>query len=154
MKLKDHVKPFIQCQGIVLVALILLISTAMADAQSSGLIPGASTLGQMEPINTTGSCLRMIGALCLCLGVFAGGVQLYKSRGGVSRLGSKRRLMIREKLPLSAKSSIFLVSLDGREFLVSSGPDQIQFIPSPKGTELDFGESLQDACGNGEVFDV
>lgn len=144
------------CLLVATVAGVVVLGAAevLADVPSVGVIHGAAGLGHMEEISTTGSCLRMLGALCFCLGIFAGGIQLYRRYAGVSRIGSRRRLAVHEKLPLTSKSSLLLVSLDGREFLVSSGSDRVHFIPTPKVSDLEFGDSLDDACGQSEVFDV
>jgi flagellar biogenesis protein FliO len=80
--------------------------------------------------SVTASCLRMVGALFFCLGVFAGGVHLYRKFGTKSGASSKRRMMVRERLSLSSKSALILVSLDGKEFIVASGSEHVTLVPT------------------------
>jgi flagellar biogenesis protein FliO len=96
----------------------------------------------------------MVGALFFCLGVFAGGVHLYRRfavKGGVS---SKRRLVVRERLTLSSKSSLTLVSLDGKEFVVASGSEHVTLIPTNTITANSFSEALSEETELEGVFNA
>jgi hypothetical protein len=111
---------------------------------------GAST----ESYSFAGSFVRMIGGFLLCLGVFAGGIHLYRRYGAVALGGGARRLMVVERMPITAKSAVTLVSLDGREFLVTSGPDNLRVVSSQVAGKDNFDESLALACTDSEVCDA
>jgi flagellar biogenesis protein FliO len=109
----------------------------------------ASTDDQFEARN---SVLRMIGGLFLCLGCLGGGLHLYKRFVIPRAKGDGRRLQVVERLPLSSKSSLLLVKLDGKEFMLSTGPEAARLISPPRTTEDLFDESLINACDDvGEV---
>lgn len=111
---------------------------------------GAST----ENYSFAGSFVRMIGGFLLCLGVFAGGIYLYRRYGAVGIRGVSRRLMIIERMPITAKSAVTLVSLDGKEFIVTSGPDNLRVVPTHAVGKDTFDESLALACNDSEVCDA
>jgi flagellar biogenesis protein FliO len=104
--------------------------------------------------SVTASCLRMIGALFFCLGVFAGGVHLYRKFGNKVGSSSKRRMVVRERLALSSKSALVLVSLDGKEFVVASGSEHVTLVPTNAITAVSFSESLDDETRREEVFNA
>jgi flagellar biogenesis protein FliO len=97
---------------------------------------------------------RMIGGLLLCLGVFALGMRLMQKQGLKRRQGSQRRLEILEKIAISPKSSIALVALDNKEFLVASGSDAVQILPTNAITSRTFAESLHEIGEESEAFNA
>lgn len=109
----------------------------------------ASTGDQFEARN---SVLRMIGGLFLCLGCLGAGLHMYKRFVIPRAKSSGRRLQVVERLPLSSKSALLLVKLDGKEFMLSTGPEAARLISPPRTTEELFDESLINACDDvGEV---
>lgn len=105
-----------------------------------------------DQFDARNSVLRMIGGLFLCLGCFGGGLHMYKRFVVPRSKSDKRRLQIVERLPLSSKSSLLLVRLDGKEFMLSTGAEAARLISPPRSTEELFDESLITACDDvGEV---
>lgn len=127
----------------------LMFAADSAWAETSAV----STFTPAEPVNMTRSCLTMIGGLFLCLGVFAAGVHVYRRYAAAHGLAGRRRLVVRERLPLSGKAALMLVAFDGREFLVASGSERVSLISSPPTSGLEFGDSLSELCDDSEVFD-
>lgn len=96
----------------------------------------------------------MVGGLFLCVGLFGFGIHLYKRYLLPRSLGSDRRLKVVERLQLTQKSSLLLVTLDGKEFLVSTGAEQSRLITPPKTGEEFFDESLSTACADVGEFNA
>ena len=134
----------------VLAVLVVIPRILVAETPAVGIANFAAS----DSGSVTASCLRMVGALFFCLGVFAGGVHLYRkfgSRGGTS---SKRRMVVRERLSLSSKSALVLVSLDGKEFVVASGSEQVTIVPTNSIMATSFTESLDQETAPEEVFNA
>jgi len=102
----------------------------------------------------SGSFLRMIGGLLLCLGAFAGGVRAYRKYLGQSPAGMRRRLAVLERVSVSQKGSVALITLDGKEFLVTCGTDSPRIHPTSATRGSYFDESLDEACGDQEPFNA
>ena len=100
------------------------------------------------------SVLRMVGGLFLCVGLFGFGIHLYKRYLLPRSLSSDRRLRIVERLQLTQKSALLLVTLDGKEFLLSTGAEQSRLITPPKSGEEFFDESLSTACADVGEFNA
>jgi flagellar biogenesis protein FliO len=118
---------------------------------------GASTTQStpdVAPFNAQSSVLRMVGGLFLCVGLFGFGIHLYKRYLLPRSLSSDRRLKVVERLQLTQKSSLLLVTLDGKEFLVSTGAEQSRLITPPKSGEEFFDESLSTACADVGEFNA
>ena len=78
------------------------------------------------------SFLRMIGSLCVVLGMLAGAlwaVRRYEIRlpqnwlAGFARQGSVRRLELVERLALDPRRSVALIRKDGREHMLLIAPE-------------------------------
>ena len=93
----------------------------------------------------------MLGAFLLCLGLFAAGIHLYRKYGGVVARPGARRMAVLERLAVTHKSAVYLLALDGKEFLVTSGPDNLRIMSAPTGASATFDESLAAACQDVEV---
>jgi flagellar biogenesis protein FliO len=115
---------------------------------------GVVNFGANDSGSATASCLRMVGALFFCLGVFAGGVHLYRKFVHKVGTASKRRMIVRERLSLSSKSALILVSLDGKEFVVASGSEHVTLVPTNTIMAASFSESLEDETTREEVFNA
>ena len=128
----------------------MCVSVAYADDSAQKALPwNASTTAspaEVEHFDAKNSALRMIGGLFLCFGLLGAGVHLYRRYVIPRAMSDKRRLQIVERLPLSAKSSLLLVKLDGKEFMLSTGPEAARLISPPRHSEDLFDETLNNAC--------
>jgi flagellar biogenesis protein FliO len=141
--------------GVVVACVTLGSLEAFAELPTSLTPESTSVVGSStESYSFAGSFVRMIGGFLLCLGVFAGGIHLYRRFGAVALRGVSRRLTVIERIPITAKSAVALVSLDGREFLVTSGPDNLRVVPTQSIGKESFDESLELACHDSEVCDA
>ena len=121
-----------------------------ADASQTRQLPSMVAQGSatVDSFNAQSSVLRMVGGLLLCLGLLGCGVHVYKKYVLPRSLSSARRLQIIERLQLSQKSSLVLVKLDGKEFLMATGSDSGRLVPvSFRGDEI-FEETLSSACND------
>lgn len=100
------------------------------------------------------SCFRMVGALFFCLGAFAAGIHLYRRYMGKHGVAGRRRLIIRERVALTPKATLMVVSLDGKEFLVASGTEKVTLLPSHALSAAHFGDSLSEVCDEVEAFNA
>ena len=66
--------------------------------------------------------------LALCLAVFCIIVYLLKRLNPHSVHSGKRRLAVLERLPLSPKSSLVLIQVDGRTRVLAVGSEQVQML--------------------------
>ena len=114
-----------------------VVNDAIVKAQASAISP---VLGG----SMVSSSLKMVGALFFCLGVFAIGVRLARRFTPTPKTSRKRRIEIREKLSLNSKSAIFLIAVDNREYLVTSGSEQTSMLPAHSVTTAMFSESLDE----------
>jgi hypothetical protein len=63
-------------------------------------------------------------------------------------------MQIIERLPLSAKSALVLVKLDGKEFMMATGPEHARLVPLSSRSEELFEETLSSACGDVGEYNV
>jgi hypothetical protein len=63
-------------------------------------------------------------------------------------------MVVRERLSLSSKSALVLVSLDGKEFVVASGSEQVTIVPTNTIMATSFSESLDQEITPEEVFNA
>lgn len=75
------------------------------------------------------SLLRVTGSLAIVLGIFLGGVWLYKNwqRLALQR-GRAPKLNILETRPLGARQSIFVVGYEQQRFLVATSPAGVNLV--------------------------
>jgi flagellar biogenesis protein FliO len=106
----------------------------VTEAQTSS----PSLLG--ETPSSGNSLFRMFGGLLFCLGVFGAGIHISRKYGFAQPKGSKRRMKVIEKMQLTQKSSLLLVSCDGRELLLTVGPDQARLLQSQLSSNREFFE--------------
>lgn len=143
----------VRCLVAIVAAAILQPGLVMAEVPA-GVAAAAESFAAADQGSMTGSFIRMFGALFFCLGLFAAGVQLYRKyvikQGGSMR----RRLMVIERVALTQKASLMVVSLDGKEFLVASGSEKVTMLPSQALSTPVFTDSLNEACEEVETYDV
>jgi flagellar biogenesis protein FliO len=135
---------FLSCA--VLIASVM--SEAAADIGSSEAISKAQTQAITPVLGASmlSSSLKMVGALFFCLGIFAVGVKLARRFAPTPMTSRRRRLEIREKISLNSKSAIFLIAVDNREYLVTSGSEHTSIQPAHSITTPIFSESLDELC--------
>jgi flagellar biogenesis protein FliO len=124
------------------IAVFVALPTTISFADGDPVSQKATSLVTVEPFDTTGSLFKMLGGLLFCLGIFGGGIHLLKRYGGQAHVGGKRRLKVIERVSLTTKTSLLLVTFDGKEMLVAAGPDRAQLIHSPAAADKEFEISL------------
>jgi len=81
---------------------------------------------RLAPDQNAGSTfLTMAQGLAVCLAVLAGGVYAYRRIHPQAAITTKRRMRVRERLPLTSKAQLLLVEIDGREVVVAVGSDHV-----------------------------
>lgn len=106
------------------VAGMLFLFAASARAQVTNVVSTAPPLPDVG-----GSFVRVLGALALVLGVFLGGVWLFKNWQRISsRGGSAPKLNILETRSLGARQGIFVIGYDKQRFLIASSPTGVNLL--------------------------
>ncbi len=119
------------------------------DAQPRGWSAPAAQPGPgVDSFNAQSSALRMVGGLFLCLGLLGAGVHVYKRYVVPRSSASQRRMQVVERLQLSPKSALLLVTLDGKEFVMATGSESTRFVPLQSRNEALFEETLSSACND------
>ena len=134
---------------ITILGLVLGIACSSAAAEENKAL-GWTVVDSAPPVaadsfDAKSSALRMVGGLFLCFGVFGGAIHIYKKYVMPRAISDKRRLQVVERLPLSPKSSLLLVKVDGKELLLSTGAESTRLIPLPGSAEDLFDETLVNA---------
>jgi len=83
-----------------------------------------------SPLPDTGaSFLRVMGALALVIGIFLGGVWLFKNwqRVAIQR-GRAPKLSVVESRSLGGRHAIYVVGYEQQRFLISSSPGGVNFL--------------------------
>jgi len=137
----------------VVAASVLQPAVVMAEI-SPGVAAAAQSFATAEQGGMTGSFVRMFGALFFCLGLFAAGIQVYRKYIAKQGGSIRRRLIILERVALTQKASLMVVSLDGKEFLVASGSEKVTMLPAQALSTPVFTESLHEACEEVGAYDV
>jgi flagellar biogenesis protein FliO len=124
-------------------------STNASHASSAQLEPEKTTAAsaqpaiQFEPIstNTTASMVRVLGMLAVVLGLFLGGVWLFRNwqRLTIQR-GNAPKLNVLETRSLGGRHAIFVVGYENERFLIASSPAGINML-----THLHPGEETRTA---------
>jgi len=90
------------------------------------------------------SLLRVVGALVLVLGLFLGGVWIFRNwQRLTARRGATRKLDVMEVRPLGGRQAIYVVGYEQERFLLASSPAGVNFLthlPSAAGGEGDVPE--------------
>ena len=118
---------------------MFLLLAASARAQATNLISTAPPLP-----NVGGSFIRVLGALALVLGIFLGGVWLFKNwQRLANRNSSAPKLNILETRSLGARQGIFVIGYDKQRFLIASSPTGVNLLshlPDAEISETETGE--------------
>jgi len=88
------------------------------------------------------SILRVMGALALVLGIFFGGVWLYRNwqRLTIQR-GRAPKLNVVETRPLGGKHALYVIGYDQERFLVSASPTGVSLLTHLPTAEKDSTET-------------
>jgi len=82
-----------------------------------------------EPlISTFGS--KIILGLGLCMIVLLGGVAVARRCGLVDARSTRRTMKVIERLPLSAKSSLCVVEIEGKNIILAVGSERVTVVKS------------------------
>ena len=114
-----------------------LLQSAVADTTNSVLtappLPDASV-----------SLIRVLGALALVLGLFLGGVWLFKNwqRLALQR-GQQPKLNILETRSLGARQAVFVVAYEKQRFLVATSPAGVNLLSHLPDAEISEGEPAE-----------
>lgn len=107
-----------------------LLNSAFAQTNSTTLtVPSLPDAGV--------SMIRVVGALALVIGIFLGGVWLFKNWQRLAiQHGRTPKLNILETRSLGGRQAIFVVGYDRERFLISSSPNGVNLISHlPSATE-------------------
>jgi flagellar biogenesis protein FliO len=102
------------------------------------------------------SLVRVIGALALVLGLFLGGVWVFKNwqRVGLQR-GRQPKLNILENRSLGARQAVFVVGYERQRFLVATSPagvNLLSHLPDAETAGTDAGESPSGPMSFGQAL--
>lgn len=96
--------------------------------------------------NASASFVRVLGALALVLGLFLGGVWVFKNWQRLApRRGAAPKLNILESKSLGARQGIFVIGYDKQRFLVATSPTGVNLLshlPDAETTETDSSEKI------------
>ena len=76
---------------------------------------------------------RMVAGLAMCVGVFLIGAWLVRRASGKIKPTNTRSLRVVERMPITSKTSLMLVEVDGRRVMISAGPDKVSFFAPESG---------------------
>ena len=108
------------------ISLLALFITITASAQTTN-SPAPLTL---PPLPDAGpSIIRVIGALALVLGIFFGGVWLFRNwqRLTIQR-GRAPKLNVLETRPLGGKHALYVIGYEQERFLLASSPTGVNLL--------------------------
>ena len=134
--------------GVFLFALLIagsaLAQTNSIVAQTNSLAAAVTTPLTAPQLPDAGlSILRVFGALALVIGIFLGGVWLFRNWQRLTVKGARApRLNIIETRSLGSKQAVFVVGYEQERFLVASSPAGINLLSHlPQATEEESKEA-------------
>jgi flagellar biogenesis protein FliO len=102
------------------------LSTACAQTNSP--LAGISPAPSLMP-NAAGSVFRVFGALVFVIGIFLGGVWLFKNWQRVSgQRGRTPKLNVLETRSLGGRQALYVVGYEQERFLIASSPAGISLL--------------------------
>ncbi|HTJ00962.1 MAG TPA: flagellar biosynthetic protein FliO [Dongiaceae bacterium] len=140
MKPPFHSSLISRCPGGVrrVAGAVILFLTAATGWAATNAVPAASPFAPEPLPNAFPSVLRVAGALALVIGIFLGGVWLYRNwqRLALQRGGRVPRLNILETRSLGGRHAIYVVGYDQERFLLASTPAGVNLLSHlPSATE-------------------
>jgi len=122
----------------------LIIAVTLISFAASAQVTNSPAQNLELPLPPAGpSIIRVVGALALVLGIFFGGVWLFRNwqRLTIQR-GRAPRLNVLETRPLGGKHALYVIGYDQERFLLSASPTGVTLITHlPQATEKDSAES-------------
>jgi flagellar biogenesis protein FliO len=118
---------------------LAFISTAAFAADTNSLAPTKLDLPALPDAGP--SIVRVIGALALVLGIFFGGVWLFRNwqRLTIQR-GRAPKLNVIETRPLGGKHALYVIGYEQERFLLSASPTGVSLLTHLPGAEKDSPE--------------
>jgi flagellar biogenesis protein FliO len=116
---------FISIRTACLILPFCLLSSALAQTNNAA----AAALEPQSLPNAGLSFIRVIGALALVIGLFLGGVWMFRNwqRVGGQR-GRAPKLNVLETRSLGGRHAIYVVGYDRERFLISSSPGGVNLL--------------------------
>jgi len=111
--------------GSAAVSVFCLLPSALAQTTNLAVAPLVSpSLPEVGP-----SVLRILGALALVIGIFLGGVWLFRNwqRLALQR-GHRPKLNIVETRPLGGRQALYVVGYEQGRFLIASSPSGVSLL--------------------------
>ena len=107
------------------VASFCILQSALAETtNSAALSPAVSPLP-----DPTGSLIRILGAFVLVIGIFLGGVWLFKNWQRVTiHRGRTPKLNVFETRSLGGRHAIYVVGYKQERFLIASSPNGVNLL--------------------------
>jgi len=124
-----------------------VLPTALAETTNSAAVVPLTTpnLPEVGP-----SVLRVLGALAVVLGIFLGGVWLFRNwqRLALGR-GRVPRLNVLETRPLGGRQALYVVGYESERFLIASSPAGVSLLSHlPAAAENDASPSAAPASSS------
>jgi flagellar biogenesis protein FliO len=136
--------------GIAFLLILLLAATPACAETATNSLPAVS--GNLPDVGA--SLVRMIGALALVIGIFFGGVWLFRNWQRVAvRRGKAPLLNVIEVKPLGGRQALYVIGYEQQRMLLASSPSGIHLLshlpastevsPPPADAKMSFGAALQ-----------
>jgi len=112
--------------GVAVASAICILPSALA--QTTNLVAAAPLIAPALPA-VGPSVLRVLGALVFVIGIFLGGVWLFRNwqRLALQR-GNRPKLNILETRPLGGRQALYVVGYEQGRFLVASSPAGVSLL--------------------------
>lgn len=109
----------------VLVTLLMQSVTLAAVAETNAV----TALKPIAPPSLTESLIRLIGGMCVVIGLFLGGVWLMKRTPQLLRKGGDtRKLQVLEARSLGPRQVVYVVGYEQQRMLLATSPNGIQLL--------------------------
>jgi len=134
-------------------ALVAFLATAVRAETlvDEGKTRSVPTTWKTAPEVTIGqSAMRMAQGLAACLALLAFGVVGYRRFHSGKGPIAQRRMRVAERLPISGKTALYIVEVDGFEYLTSVGSEQVHLQPIAQHPDLKR-EEWDEVCGSVSV---
>jgi flagellar biogenesis protein FliO len=122
---------------------LIFAITLTASIASAQVTNAPATKLEMPPLPDAGpSIIRVIGALALVLGIFFGGVWLFRNwqRLTIQR-GRAPKLNVIETRPLGGKHALYVIGYEHERFLLSASPTGVSLLTHLPAAEKDSPEA-------------
>ena len=112
------------------IAICVVVSFCLSDSALAEATNAAVTPLTAPALPDTGvSFLRVLGALALVIGMFLGGVWLFKNwQRFAGRRGGAAKLAVLETRSLGGRQALYVVGYEQERFLISSSPAGVNLL--------------------------